>query len=393
MVEESYSQRGVFAAACVGMFAFAVTENCVSALVPVVIRQFEIDRVAAGALLTLLTFGVLLGSLLFGPVVDRYGYRGLLLICGALTLAGVEWLAMAPSLRSLQGAVVLIGFGGGVINGAASALVSDISLEGRGARLSVLGVFFGIGAMSAPLVISLLLDRFGYGPAVAWLGVVMVPFLLLTAAIRFPVPKRVEGISLREAVQLIRQPTLLLLGLMLLIQSGLETTMGGWTAPFYQEQYGIATDRALLYITLFWTGLMLARFLHGTALHFLPATSAIPGSLALAVVGGAVMTFAPNLPIAAMGTFAAGLGCGGVFPLLLSLVGDRYADVSGTAFGIAFTLALIGGMLLPFVTGVLGSAFGMRIALAIVPVGLAGSIGLFVAVKHSMKGSTMTGVR
>jgi fucose permease len=382
---ETPDRRLVFAAACAGMFAFAVTENCVSALIPVIIREFRVDRVEAGALLTLLMLGVLLGSLVFGPVVDRYGYRGLLLSCATVTLVGVEWLAMAPSLRALQGAVVLVGFGGGVINGAASALVSDISAEGRGARLNVLGVAFGIGAMSAPLVISLLLDRFGYRPAVAGLGAVMLPFLALTATIRFPVPKKVEGISVREAIQLVRQPTLLLLGLMLLIQSGMETTMGGWTAPFYQEQYGIPTDRALLYITVFWSGLMLSRFLHGTALHRLPIGFAITASLSTAIAGGVLMTFAPHVTAAAIGTFAVGIGCGGVFPLVLALFGDRYSEVSGTAFGVALTMALLGGMLLPFVTGALGSALGMRAALVIVPVGLVCSIGLYGMVRGSQR--------
>jgi fucose permease len=376
-----YSDRLVFAAACAGMFSFAVTQSCVAAILPPVIRRFELDLVAAGALLTLLTFGVLLGSLVFGPVADRYGYRGLLLLSAGMLLAGMEWLAVAPSPGSLRAAVVLVGAGGGVINGAASALVSDISAEGRGARLSMLGIFFGIGAMGAPAAVGALLDRFGYGPVVAGLGAVVVPFLVLTGVIRFPVPKRSEGISAREALQLLRQPPLILLGAMLLLESGLETTMGGWTAPFFQEEYGIRTDHALLYITLFWSGLMLARFLHGTVLHALPIFLAISASLATAVTGGAVMTLAPHVAVATAGTFLVGMGCGGVFPLVLALVGDRYAAASGTAFGIAFTMALLGGMLLPFTAGVLGSAFGMRAALAIVPLGLSCSLGLLAAVR------------
>ena len=47
----------------------------------------------------------------------------------------------------------LFGLGGGAVNGATNALVSDISEKDKGANLSLLGVFFGLGALGMPFIL------------------------------------------------------------------------------------------------------------------------------------------------------------------------------------------------------------------------------------------------
>ena len=48
------------------------------------------------------------------------------------------------------------GVSGGIINGGTNAVVSDISEGHKGADLSLLGVFFGLGALGMPLVLGAL---------------------------------------------------------------------------------------------------------------------------------------------------------------------------------------------------------------------------------------------
>jgi len=51
-------------------------------------------------------------------------------------------------------------------------------------------------------------------------------------------------------------------------------------------------------------------------------------------------------------------------------VGDRYAQLSGTALSIVIAIALVGGMLMPYAAGVLGGAYGLRVSFVLVPVSL-----------------------
>jgi fucose permease len=58
----------------------------------------------------------------------------------------------------------------------------------------------------------------------------------------------------------------------------------------------------------------------------------------------------------------------GIFPAVLGVAGARFPAHSGTVFGLLFTMALTGGMTLPWVTGQAAAAWGLRPALGLVVV-------------------------
>ena len=213
------TRRSVLAAAYLGMLIFGIVLTTLGAVLPSVIERFGIDKAAAGTLFLLMSFGILAGSLVFGPLVDRYGYKGLLLASAALIFVGLEGIAFAPSMGTLRTAVLLIGFGGGVINGGVNALVADISAEGeRGAAISLLGVFFGLGAVGVPFALGMLLGHFSYTAIVAGVGAVVVGAIAFIGVTQFPAPKQPQGFPLAQAAGLLRDPVLLVFGFMLFLE-------------------------------------------------------------------------------------------------------------------------------------------------------------------------------
>ena len=74
-----------------------------------------------------------------------------------------------------------------------------------------------------------------------------------------------------------------------------------------------------------------------------------------------------------------------MFPTLLGFIATRYAALSGTAIGAALATALCGGMLGPYIVGVLGEKFGMRASFLIVPVALAALSGLLVVLSRALR--------
>lgn len=366
----SGGRRAVLAVAYLGMLAFGVVLTTLGAVLPSLVERFGIDKAGAGALFTALSFGILLGSVVFGPIADRRGYRGMLVLALLLIVIGLEGIAFAPTLGWLRVAVVLIGFGGGIVNGGTNALVADVSEEGRGAGLSLLGVFFGLGAVGVPFVLAVLLGRASYTTVVAALGAVPLLPLLVAMAAPFPAPKQAQGFPLADAGGLLRDGALLLMGAMLFLASGMEITVGGWTATYFQEELGVGGRRALVILSLYWLGMMLARLVLGGLLRRVAADRVLLACIGLAIAGASLLIGTRNVAAAALGVFLIGAGFAATFPVVLGFVGDRYARLSGTAFGIVIVMALLGGMSIPYVTGALGARHGLRASFLVVPAAL-----------------------
>ena len=352
------------------MLLVGIVLTTLGAILPSIIPRLGLDRTEAGSLLALMSLGILAGSLVFGPVVDRRGYKGMLTAAVVLVALGLEGIAFAPSTELLAVATVLIGFGGGLINGSANALVADIRADGRAAGLASLGVFFGIGAFGVPLVLGLLRERFGDAWVVAGIGALVALVPAYYAAIRFPEPKQPQGFPVRHGVAMLRDPVLVLLGLILFFESGMEITVGGWTATYVTEDLALSPERALYLLSLYWAGMTGARVVLGWLLRRVSGVVVLVSSLGIAFAGAMILMSARTTATAGAGTLLTGAGFAAVFPVVLGYVGDRYERMSGTAFGVVLVMALMGGTALPYLTGVLGDAFGLRPSLAIVPLSL-----------------------
>src|SRR5437762_14379455 len=121
-----YRKNQVFAAACLGMLLFGVVFLSLGSVNNMLAERFGLDDSAIGTLTALLPAGILVGSLIFGPIVDRFGYKWLLILCSLMVLLTLEGIAFANSIGAVKFYIFLIGFGWGVLNGAINAPVSDV---------------------------------------------------------------------------------------------------------------------------------------------------------------------------------------------------------------------------------------------------------------------------
>jgi fucose permease len=92
--------------------------------------------------------------------------------------------------------------------------------------------------------------------------------------------------------------------------------------------------------------------------------------LSFGLIGAITVLMTRSVSVAAIGVFMLGVGFAATFPTVLGFVGERYAGLSGTAFSLVIAMALCGGMLLPWLAGVLGGIYGMRGSFIIVPAAL-----------------------
>lgn len=376
-----YRRRAAFGLACAGMLVFGIVLTSLGAILPEITERFGVSKAEAGSLFTLLSFGILVGSLVFGPWVDRAGYRIPLAAGIGLVAAGLELLAFGDGMGWLLAGVALIGFGGGILNGGTNALVADISTENKAAALSLMGVFFGVGAVGVPFALGALTGRADYTLLLALLGGLSLLPLIATLLIGLPAPKQPHSFPIDQVFGLVKQRPLLLLGSMLFLQSGMEITMGGWSATFAREELALDARAALLFLSLYWLGMMSARLALGSLLKRVSAANTLLACLAIAFGGALLLLLARGTAAAAVGIFLVGAGFAATFPVVVGWIGERYAALSGTAISIALVMALSGGMLFPYLAGVVGDAAGLRSSLLIVPAALLASAALLTTLR------------
>lgn len=352
--------KRVFISACLGMLLFGIGLITLGSVAIGLQEKFHLDKISSGTLFSILPLGILLGSLVFGPVCDRYGYKVFLVLSCFLMFIGFQGIAHAGTLGVLKICVFLFGFGGGAINGATNAVVSDISESHKAANLSLLGVFFALGALGMPLLLGILNKLYSFQSilsGVSILPVLIGTFILLT---KYPEAKHSGQMSVRHSIKLIKEPLLLLIGFFLFCQSSFEGVINNWTTLYLSQQWLATESNALYGLSLFVVGMAVIRLLLGSVFRTISSAKIMMMSFIMLGIGCLIIQLAGSFAHAVIGLVVCGGGLAAGFPVMLAILGGRYAQLSGTAFGLVLTIALFGNMMMNYGMGWIAEVFGMQ---------------------------------
>lgn len=349
------------ASAWAGIFVFGIVMAVLGAILPSLFERIGFGEGAAGNLFLTMNFAMLVMTLFFGPLVDRFGFKVLLAISSLLVAGSFFLLSFASSYSLILAAAVVLGFGGGGLNGGANALTSDIHEGGRrGPAMNILGIFFGFGALTIPFLIGALRRLLGLETILLLAAAIsLIPFVLF-AAFHFPQAKQARGFPIKEASRIARDPLLWLCAFVLFFQSGNEFTAGGWVSTYLQRTFGLGPSTGALVLAGYWAAIMAGRLLSSRLIGPMGAGRLILFSAAIALGGAVLMAAAPSGPMASAGAVAAGLGFAAIYPTTLAIVGERFSSFTGTAFSVVIAVGLCGGMLSPWLAGKIAEAASLR---------------------------------
>ena len=342
-MNNGYHKNLVFTAACIGMCFFGVSMITLGSVLPSLVTKLGLSGLQTTSLVTFLPLGMLIGSLIFGPIVDRFGHKALLVPSCIIVLSGLEGLIFFESIPLLQLSIVGIGLGGGILNGETNALVSDISGESeKGSRLSFLGMFYGLGALGIPSLLGVLSEHYSFETILQGIGIIMLAGILFCIPVRFPAPKQAQGFPVKEGLGLLKESSLLLLSSIIFFQSGIEGVCNNWSTSYFGQVTDIPANQALIALTCMVVGLTAARMLQIVIFKKIKPATVLPYSLILTTIGFGLLTASPGFIRAATGMVLVGMGLSSTYPVILSILGTRYPALSGTAFSIALAIALVG---------------------------------------------------
>lgn len=365
----SGSKRATMIIGSYGLFVIGILTAALGPALPEFAAHTGSTLAVAGTLFTALFLGALIAQLLAGPAIDHFGQRPLLALGLCCLAVGLSGMLLSQSLVLMLACTVLTGIGHGTMGISSNVLIAEVFADRSTTALNLLNTFFGVGAMAGPAIAGLTLRVWNTALPPLWftVGLFLLQLPMLPLLVIVP---RTPHTATVAVPRLYRMPALWVMAAMLLVYVGIENGMGGWTTTYMERTTTLVSASAALVTAGYWSSLTAGRML-ATVL----ASRIRAGTLLLLCLGGAllgallIVVASGNIGLSVAGVALVGLSFGPIFPTALALITATYRYGTGTATSVLSGMGSMGGMLLPWLQGVVLDRYGPTPSMMVVACG------------------------
>ncbi len=378
-VQRARSPLLIVVVVCIFLYISVVT-NVIGALIPEVIRVYQLSLTQASMLpfCFFLAYGVM--SVPAGALRDRYHDKPILAASFAVTALACLFFALRPAYWSVTPTLFVVGAAMAVLQVVINPLLQQAGGEEHFAFYSTLGqLVFGTGSFLAPHLYSAAMRpgaALSWPPwlrsatpeetpwvALYWLFAAAAGLAVVgLSALRFPAsaaPPQEERGTWGGYASLVRSPMVWLYFASIFAYVGSEQGTANWISQFLSEYHRAdprTTGAAVL--SGFW-GLMTAGCVIGMiALKLADSRKVLIGASSGALLSLTLALFGSRRAAVAafplMGLFASVM-----WPVIFSLALNSVTRLQGSFAGLLCT-GIVGGAIMPFAIGRLGDAAGLR---------------------------------
>lgn len=199
------------------------------------------------------------------------------------------------------------------------------------------------------------------------------------------VETKIEDLSIHHPFSLLRQPRFGYGALCIFLYVGAEVAIGSVIVNYLMQAdvLGLGQEAAGKHVPLYWGGAMVGRFIGSYLLRVFS-----PGKVLACVAGGviALLWISANSTgmVSGWSLLAIGLCNSIMFPTIFSIacegLGRRAAEGSGI-----ICMAIVGGAIVPLITGYAADLVGLKLALAVPAICYAGILGFGIFARHPLR--------
>lgn len=319
------------------------------ALLPAWSYDVPTDYGVAGRYFLCLTAGLVVAAIIRRQLGNRLGTRSLLVSGCAVASAGLIILALLPNrpLWRMPG-LAIIGIGAGLLHSGLFAAVAPAWENSPATTLIFGGIFFGGGSVLSALVIAGTYYAYSLSTILLMLAAIPASFIYTYATRTFPQP---GPITHPRVVRQFRSGTAILFALLLFFQFGNEWSIAGWLPIYLIHRLGTSPASALKFLAGYFGWLMAGRIAMYYLLPRVAAWKALASSAAASLLGCGMLLGTDNKFGAGFAAALLGLGFASIYPLTAAGIGRRFPYYHPGFFNGIFSIALVGGMLAPWIVG------------------------------------------
>jgi len=349
--------------ACAGLFTFGIMTSFLGTTMQEWAVRLGFDWVRGGALFSFLYIPQIPMVFFAGPLIDRFGKKPVLATGFLFSAGALVGMAHAPSYTVLGALLVVLGLGGSAAMSAANTLIPDLYPENPSSALNLAGIFFGVGAIFFPSVVTMLTARLGL-PVTLWAIAALVAGVAAVALLQtFPPAHAAGGFDWQEAGRLALNPAVILLAWVLFFYSAIEISTAGYVRTYLEGTFSASARTSQAILTVFWISIMVGRLAASQVVKKVRGPQLVLAVSATSTIGLAILALAPNVVIAAVGVVICGLSYAPVFPTTAGTASTYFSKLFGTVFGMLMSLALLSGAVVPPLVGVVAQRSSIRTGL------------------------------
>lgn len=356
--------KGTTIACYIGYFVQAIINNLSPILFIIYREQLGISLNAIGNLILINFLSQTVVDILSVKIVDRIGYKKIILASHAFACAGLVCLAVLPCsgvmppFGALAFATVLSALGSGMIEVTISPIVDAIPSDRKQADMSLLHSFYCWGQMAvvalSTLFIRVIGDRYWYILPLLWS---LIPLGNLLNFSTLPFPKNLKEDEKTPVRKLLTSKNFIIAMVLMLCAGASELAMSQWSSYFAEAGLGVGKFTGdLLGPCLFAVFMGAGRLLFGIYGHKMNLQKALFACAVLCIICYTVTSLSP-LPLLSLFTCAlTGLSISLFWPGTFSLVSERYPKGGASMFGILAILGDLGCSLGPSMVSYISTA-------------------------------------
>jgi fucose permease len=320
-------------------------------------RALQLDLAESGLIASVLAAGIGVGVVGAGPLFDRVKRRPLFAASFALAALGLLTVSEGMSFERWLVHMALVGVGIGAYDTLINAAVVERYRERAARPMSLIHAMAAVGAIAGPWIATAFSAQGVWIRSFHACGAAHVALAAACAFVRFPDPEpHVEHPERPRALRAVAL-TVLPFAAVAFAYVGVEASMTMFAVPYASEGLALPEWRGGKAISGFWLGLLVGRVgVLALPLALDARTLVLAGIFAATALAAGV---ASHLSVVEATFVATGVGIGCVYPLVMALAGQRVPWARGTAAGLAAGAGALGGTAVPWLTGMLGDAFGV----------------------------------
>ncbi len=329
--------------------------DIVGTLVAFAREEFEISKTTAGLLpfVGFMAYGIF--SVPFGVLSDRKGKRFVMLLGLTIVLAGFMIpIVSLSSFYLLVVSIFLVGSGITVLQVAGNPVMREVSSEGNFSRNLTFAQFIkAIGSLAGPFLIGLVILKNWKNlfPLYALLTAITL-FLIFVFKIKEKTAEKEDRASIRSSFALLSDPYIFIMVFGIFLYVGAEVGINSWIATYLNDLFNLdIKSLATLSIGFFFFSLMIGRLLGSIILNWISPSKFFLLTSILSVFG--ILGLFIKVKLVVIGSiFLTGLAFGNIFPLIFSILVDKFPEKNNELSGL-LVMAIVGGAIIPFFMGII----------------------------------------